>query len=184
MVDLVIIKQWSTAFFQLAISTNTVKKYRDEVIIITNLMEQFPEIINIGASNLLALSEKQQFIKLVFQDFSLYTLNFLLLLATKKHFSLVKAILKDFRDQCNSYCGIDYGIVYSVVWLTKVQIDQLQTKIAKIIKNNKIELINKIDNNLIGGIKVKIKNKIFDYSIKSQIEQLKVKLNLLQDQDK
>jgi len=137
-----------------------------------NLFKKNPKFLDIASSSILSFSEKNKIFKETFSDFSIYMINFLLLLVQKKYFHYVSLILKEFRKQCNAYCNIQYGIVYSVVELKPTQMKRLEKKIS-VLTNNTIELINQIDESLIAGIKVKVNHQVFDGSVKAQIDQLK-----------
>ena len=101
--------------------------------------------------------------------------------------SLIKVLVKNNRaihiidtlDAFNSYCnharGVEEGLVYSVVPLDEQTISKLQKKISQLEKVE-VELINKIDPNLIGGLKVVIKGHIYDGSIKNKLENMKIDL--------
>ena len=75
----------------------------------------------------------------------------------------------------NEYRGVDEGLVYSTIPLDEKTINKIEEKISK-IESRKVELINKIDPALIGGVKVVINGHIYDGSIKNQIEMMKIDL--------
>ena len=176
MMDEAVINQWSNGLFQLAKANNKITKFAEESTDLIDIFASYPQFIDIVSSNNLSKEVQKFIIITTFQNnIEPYILNLFLLLIDGHHFRYIRAILKDFRKLCNEYRDINYGIIYSVIKLTAQQIKQIQTKIEKII-NHKIEVVNKIDASLIGGIKVKVKNQVFDGSIKGQIEQLKQEL--------
>ena len=66
-------------------------------------------------------------------------------------------------------------MVYSVVPLDEQTLSKLQKKISQLEKVE-IELINKIDPSIIGGLKVVIHSHIYDGSIKNKLENMKIDL--------
>lgn len=176
MMDEAIINQWSNALFQLAKENNKITKFTEESTDLIDIFASYPQFIDIVSSNNLSKEVQKSIIITTFENnIEPYILNLFLLLIDGHYFRYIRTILKDFRKLCNEYHDINYGIIYSVIKLTPQQIKQIQTKIEKII-NHKIEVVNKIDASLIGGIKVKVQNQVFDGSIKGQIEQLKQEL--------
>lgn len=175
MVNNEIIGQWSSAFFSLVVEEKEVKKYSNEAGILITLFKKYPDFLSICSSSILSFSEKDKIIKETFADFSIYIINLLLFLAQENYFHYSILILKEFVNQCNDYYDIEYGVVYSVIKLNQEQIKKIKKKIS-ILTNKNIELVNKIDESLIAGIKVKVKNQVFDGSIKGQIDQLKSSL--------
>lgn len=172
MINDAIISHWSNAFFQLIVEEKKVKEYRHQAVILIELLEKYPEFLDIIDSSILPFSEKSKIIKITFTHFSHYMINFFLLLAEENSFRYSLRILKEFRKQCNVYYGIQYGVIYSVIKLSAEQINKLEKKV-EILINNKVELVNKIDKNLIAGIKINVKNQIWDGSVKGKIDQLR-----------
>lgn len=176
MMDELVVNQWSNALFQLAREIKKVTQFVEESNKLIEIFANYPEFITIVNSSSLTVAVRKQIITETFKNnIELYILNFFFLLIDQHYFHYVRLILKEFRRLCNEYQDINYGIIYSVVPLSKQQIHQIRFKIEKII-NHKIEVINKIDKSLIGGIKVKVRNQVFDGSVKGQIDQLKQEL--------
>lgn len=172
MIDDTIVSHWSNALFQLAVEDKKVNQYRTESRILIDLFTKYPEFLDIVSSSVLSFTEKSKIIKATFNKFSRYMINFFLLLTQEGYFRYSLLILKEFRNLCNEYEGIQYGVAYSVVELSPKQIKKLEQKISVLVKNN-VELVNKIDESLVAGIKVKVKNQVFDGSVKGQLEQFK-----------
>ncbi len=85
---------------------------------------------------------------------------------------LILDVLDSFNSYCNQYRGVIEGLIYSTLKLDQTVIDQIEKKISK-IENNKVELKNVIDPSLIGGVKVVVQDRIYDGSIKHNIEMMK-----------
>lgn len=100
---------------------------------------------------------------------------FLKLILSKNLFSELPHIERDYRTLANEYLGIDEGVVYSVRPLTKEEITKIEKSLSK--KHGcAVELENKTDPRLIGGVKVYVGNKLYDQSIEGRIESLRAKL--------
>lgn len=173
MINEEIITQWGSAFFELSLESKEPKKYLSQSVVLIDLFSKYPELIEIINSYTLPFNEKRKIIEDTFQDFLPYTINLFLLLAQKNYFNYVRLILKEIRKQLNNYFDIQYGTVYSVVPLSEEQMKKIQKNIRLKLNDSNVELVNKIDEELIGGIKVKVKNEVFDGSIKGRIDQLK-----------
>jgi len=88
----------------------------------------------------------------------------------------IKDILKEFDLICLKRLNIKTGIVYSTVSLNDTQINQIEKKVSKLL-NAKVRLTNKINPDLIGGLKIEVEDYLVDYSIQSKFTQLKNELN-------
>ncbi|MBE4704229.1 F0F1 ATP synthase subunit delta [Spiroplasma platyhelix] len=172
MINETIVTNWSHAFFQLIVEEKEVKEYSDESVILIDLFTKYQDFLHIIDSAVLPFSEKATIIRTTFKQFAKYMVNFLLLLAQENCFCYVLLILKEFRKECNAYYGVQYGVVYSVVPLSSTQMKKLEAKV-KLVTKQTVELVNKIDENLIAGVKIKVKNQVFDGSVKAQVDQLR-----------
>ena len=95
----------------------------------------------------------------------------------KKHrFIEIKHIKNEFNKLANQELGIFDGYVYSVNYLTKEQINRIEVSISDVL-HHRVELINKIDESLIGGVKVAVNDHVFDGSIKYKLANMKQMLN-------
>ena len=86
-------------------------------------------------------------------------------------------ILYEFISLSNEEDNISEGYVYVVEKLSKKQLEDIQRAISKKL-NKEVFLYQKIDESLIGGIKVVISDYVFDASIKHKLDSLK---NTLQE---
>ena len=101
---------------------------------------------------------------------------FIKLLIKKHRISSFSYIAQEFISNCNETIGISEGFVYSTSPLNQKQIEDIEDAISTKM-NQKVELTNKIDTRLIGGVKVVVHDHVYDGSIKYKLETLKQKLN-------
>jgi len=100
---------------------------------------------------------------------------FLRLLLSKNLFHYLTMIEREYRALANPYLHIAEGIVYSAEPLSEKQISDITKAVSKKIAVA-AELENRIDSRLIGGVKVYVDGRLFDYSIEGKIEMLRNKL--------
>ena len=84
-------------------------------------------------------------------------------------------LLETFIDLCNESLKVKKGIVYSTTSLTEEEIIKIQNAFNEKL-SIKVELTNKVDESLIGCIRVIIEDHIYDSSLKNQLESLKSSL--------
>lgn len=100
---------------------------------------------------------------------------FLQLLLSKNLFHWLAAIEEEYHALANPYLHIAEGIVYSAEPLSEKQMDNVVKAVSKKIAAS-VELENRIDSRLIGGVKVYVDGRLFDYSVEGKIEMLRNKL--------
>ncbi len=94
------------------------------------------------------------------------------ILVDKSRFSDIDPIIRAYTKQYDGFHNISRGIVYSTESLSEEEIESLR----KVLSNKfqkKVELENRIDEELIAGISVKLDGKVIDNSIKARLENLR-----------
>lgn len=86
--------------------------------------------------------------------------------------ALLPEVTKSLEKEIHKLKGADEIVVTSVVKLTAQQIKNLQTVLKRIL-HVKLPVINRIDENLIGGFTVKINDWYLDASINHELLLLK-----------
>lgn len=103
------------------------------------------------------------------------TKNFLLLLVDKERMDVLPQILVELRRMVEEIEGIERVEVTTSVALSAAQRDQLSVAIAA-KTGKKIELEEKIDPAVLGGMVVKVGSTIYDGSVRTQIHQIRENL--------
>ena len=162
----------------------SIAKEGHKIIEYKNVFNDFYDLLknNVEISKILEsyfVKEEQRF-KFVDELTSKYQLenfsSFIKLLIKKHRFIEIKHIKNEFNKLANQELGIFDGYVYSVNYLTKEQINRIEVSISDVL-HHRVELINKIDESLIGGVKVAVNDHVFDGSIKYKLANMKQMLN-------
>ncbi|QVK02703.1 F0F1 ATP synthase subunit delta [Mycoplasma mycoides] len=173
------INNYATALFNIAVKEKLVDDYIIQVdALIKSLKDkdEFNKLVSFSNKQ-----EKQDAILIIENTFSsfgfdIYLINALKILVENQLFINARMILKVLYKKLLAYKNIVLGEVYSTKKLTKTQLNAIKKKISNKV-NKKVELVNKIDPTLIGGIKVSVEDKVFDGSIKAKLEALKKQMN-------
>lgn len=104
-----------------------------------------------------------------------YVVNFLKLLIKKRRIRYILEISKDFKKLCNEYFGIEEGILYTSFEISPEMLKQVELAVGKKEKKT-VHLKVVIDPSLIGGIKIEIKNRIYDGTLMNKVTLLKKEL--------
>lgn len=165
---------FAMALFDIAKEENKVQKYYDEILVVSEIIEDNPEFLKCLKSFSLSLEEKEKILDKTFLNNGVNEMivNLMKLLVKKHKIHLFLDIIKKFEKMVLEDLGLLKGIVYSVVELSKEQMRKIENFTAKKV-NRQVILKNIIDSNLIAGIKIVIGSYIFENSITSQLEQIK-----------
>lgn len=127
-------------------------------------------------SPIIKTDKKLSILTEVFSDFNKLTKSFISIITLKKRENILKGIAERFLQLYKKQKGIQSVRVTSAQSLS----DEMKNLIKSYIKNQvsgKIELIEKIDNKLIGGVIIHMDDKQLDISVLNQINNLKQTFN-------
>ena len=157
--------RYASALFSIALEENKVEFYKNEIKMLKQVILQNDEILHLLSSCFIQKEDKEKIIDEVFKKQDINIINFLKVIVNNKRVNYLIKIFDEFIKTCNENLNVKEGIVYSI------------TKLAlKVRLNCEVELVNLIDERLLGGVKVVIEDKIFDGSIKNKLEKLKSSL--------
>lgn len=167
---------YAVALFDLASKENKQKIYHDATRLVLEVLTQNDELIKILSSTRLGKEQKKEIIETTFKnDVPEFLLNALFLMVDNGAFNVAIDNFKALNKMFNDHFNIVQGTIYTTIKLSKDEIEKITILMEKKVGKT-VELENKIDNQIIGGIKVVIGDKVFDMSITSQIEEITTKL--------
>lgn len=167
--------RYAQALFSLSLEKDCLLKWKNEVRIIKDVLLENKEYLKVISSSFLPLEKRLEMVRKTFKSFDEEILNFICIIISNHRVMYLIDIFNAFNSLGNEQLGILEGIIYSSELLNKKQIDEIECSFSKKM-NVKVELKNKVDETLIGGVKVVLKDQVFDGSIKAKLDDLKTKL--------
>ncbi|MDF2569022.1 MAG: atpH [Sporomusa sp.] len=122
-----------------------------------------------------APSKKETINRVFAGDLDAFVQNFLLLLIDKRREPALPAIIREYIRLANEARNIAEAEVFTAKELSAEQLDALAAKLSKVTGKN-VVLKTTIDQELIGGVVVKIGDKLIDGSVARQLKALKTAL--------
>lgn len=169
--------RYALALFSVAKEDNQINKYQNEIKQINLLLTKNVELFELLKSEFLELKVRYDVVDKLFKIYSKPVVNFLKILIQNHRLNSYQIIFQSFNTLCNQENNVLEGIIYSTEKLDNKKINEIEEALAK--KNDvKVELTNRIDPSLIGGIKVVIDNHTYDYSIQNEINSLMSQLKM------
>jgi F-type H+-transporting ATPase subunit delta len=168
--------RYALALLDLAKEENKVVEYRQEVDSLLMVIKDNPEIMKFFGSYYTSEEAKNALIdEKLSKYYSKNVINFIKVILKNNRSMYLYKIFKETLFRFDDYLNIEEGKIYSTLPLSKKDMD----RIIEVIERNtdkKIVLTNVIDPKLIGGIKVVLKNDIYDASLVTQVDELKSRL--------
>ena len=172
MKNVLLIRRYAKAFLEYAIKNDMVDESLADLELLTETIQSNRELRNILSQPFIQKSKKESIIKKIFEGkISDKTLNFIDLILEKNHPELLTDLLIMYRDMYNDYKGIAVVTITSVVKLDEKRQQHLLSLIKHKIKGN-IQIINKIDKNIIGGFVINYKDYQYDASVYTKLRNL------------
>jgi F-type H+-transporting ATPase subunit delta len=168
--------RYSKALFQLAREKNLVTVVQDDLEVIKKTCLANPEFHDMLINPLIEEYIKAKILKGIFADqVHQLTFRFLELLSRKRRSGFLLEMIDRFMERVLEYQGFLSGTVIASNQLDKEQVAEIKKKVED-LTGKKILLTEQIDESMVGGFIVRIKDTVIDLSIKSQLEKLRSQL--------
>jgi F-type H+-transporting ATPase subunit delta len=172
---------YGDALFELAKEQDKIDDLAKEVKVVQTVLAQNPEFSKLMNHPKVGKDEKLQVVKEVFDtrvDNEL--VGFLRLVVEKDRYMEIDAILSYFADRVKEEKGIGVAYVTSAVKLSEIQKKLVEEKLIETTSYKEMEMNFTIDESLIGGLVIRIGDKVVDSSIKSKLSELTKQLMNIQ----
>lgn len=141
-----------------------------------DLLEQNPDVKSALSSYSLSESDKTRLLEICFKGNSLpHLLEFAKVVLAHHRIKHIKGITEAFAMLVHEQFGVKEGVAYSALPLQKKEIADLEDAFTKKL-GVKVVLKNRVDENLLGGVKVALDGKVYDGSLRSRLLELHRKL--------
>ncbi|MBR6257881.1 MAG: F0F1 ATP synthase subunit delta [Lachnospiraceae bacterium] len=168
---------YGEALFSLACEENKIDSLYEEVMSLENILAQNPDLTVLMNHPKVTKEEKQKVIEEVFAGRASGELTgFLNLLLQKDRYAQLPAILKYFEARVKEYKGIGVAYVTSAMELSQARKKEIEEKLISTTSYKSMEMNYSVDESLIGGLVIRIGDRVVDSSIKTKLEGLKREL--------
>ena len=176
MLENAIARRYAQAFFAIAQEKNQVDKFEEELTLIMESINSNADLAKFINHQLVKPEAKKDTLQKLFADkISDTTLNLLELLVDKHREVLISEIAKEFLVYANAARNIQEAEITSAMELKDKDLEEIKKKLAECTGKN-IRLVTKVNADLIGGVVVRIGDKIIDSSALSRLQGLKSRL--------
>lgn len=165
-------RRYAKSLLEFAIERNELEAVAADMELISTTCENSKDLRLMLKSPIIKAEKKLAVLQKVFSgEIGSITLNFLELIARKQRESILPGIALAFINAYRDHIGIVSAEITSAVPLT----DDERQKAVAIVKElgKEVELIEKIDKDIIGGFIIRVGDKQYDASVKSRIKALK-----------
>ncbi len=165
-------KRYAEALFQLGIEKAVLDQFREEMLTVKEVFQQNKELYTFLTHPRIRQEDKKKVVEVPFQGLHKDIVSTLNLLVERHRVETIPAIIDHFIQLVNDAKGIAEATVYSVRELTDKERSELEFSFAKRFNRSAINLHNIVDPKMIGGIKIRVGNTIYDGSISGKLRRL------------
>ncbi|WP_020007243.1 F0F1 ATP synthase subunit delta [Salinicoccus albus] len=147
-----------------------VKTDFDEVVKAVKALPVFIEFMN---NPKISKGERKKTVEATFENVSPPLFNLLLILTDRHLFEEIESVYNSFLKVYNAHYNQEHAIIESVYALSDEEIQSIGKVFVKKTGFSKLLIENKVNQELIGGIRVFVGTKVYDGSVEGQLADLK-----------
>ncbi len=165
--------RYAKALLELSIEKNSLHESFKDMLLVDNICSECKEFSLLLKSPIVKTDQKLKIFDLIFcNSISNLGMMFVNIIISKKRESLLSGIAQSFISLYKAENNIETAIIKTALPIS----DDLKNSVVAYIKdltNNKVELTEVVDENIIGGVIIRMGDKQLDASISSEISELR-----------
>ncbi|ABB14418.1 ATP synthase F1 subunit delta [Carboxydothermus hydrogenoformans] len=172
MKSLAVAKRYASALFELAREKGAIDSISHDFEVLEKAIQETPDVKKVLDNPVLIPAAKKELLEKLFPDFNPITKSFLKLLVDKRREVYLPEIIALFAEKLREERGEMLVEVESARELKGDLSDLIKEKLSR-LTGKKVTMKVRTNPDLIGGIVVRVGNKVYDGSIKNQLYRLK-----------
>ena len=166
-------KTYGEALFTIAVEEGKELEFLKEIESIREILADNPEFDNMMLHPAIAKQEKLQIIGQVFDGrISKEVTGFLKVIVQKERYGNLREIFTYFTDKIKEVQKIGIAYVTTAVELNDEQKRQVQERLLATTDYRSMEMHYQVDTQIIGGMIIRIGNRVVDSSIRTRLDDL------------
>lgn len=162
--------RYATALIESGIDLNMVGQFKEELEYIESVFQNEDKAFQLFIHPRITKDEKKEFISSVFKkQISEEMNNFLYILIDKKRERNFFEIVEEYEKLYNEHENIVKVLAITATKMDEKALGKLKVNLETKL-NKKVEISNRIDNSVLGGVLLKVGDKIIDGTIVGQLE--------------
>ena len=166
-------KTYGDALFELALENNQLDSMLEEVKAVSAAIAENEDLTKLMNHPKIVKEEKIKVIEDIFTgQVSRELVGLMRMIVEKDHYNELNSVFKYFTDCVKEYKNIGTAYVTSAAELTDSQKDAVMNRLLETTKYVEFEMHFDVDATLIGGMKIRIGDRVVDSSIKNKLNDL------------
>ena len=168
-------RRYAEAAFELADRDSALERWRDELRLAAQLVGE-PDVARLVGSPMVALAERESIVRrLLHPRVSPQVLNLVRLLLGRATLDLLPRIAAEYERLLDQRRGVASAVVTSAAPLSPEDDAALRGRVAE-LAGSAVDVSMRVDPELIGGLTVRIGDRLIDASVRGRLERLRDQL--------
>ena len=168
-------RRYAEAAFEIAQRDGSIDAWRRDLDEAAGELQEGSQLLDILANPALPLEERRTIVREVFAGLSEKTRNLLLLLVERRRIEQLTRIAVEFRRLDDNRQGIVHATATSAAPLTDTERRALTARLEQ-MTGGRIALETQVDEGLLGGLVVRVGDRLIDGSVRGRLERLRNQL--------
>ena len=168
---------YGEALFELAVEEGKEEEFLNEIIQLRTLLSENPDFGKLMNHPKILKENKLEVLRDVFEGrISKELLGFLHLIVSKDRYDEIDHILDYFIEEVKKLKGIGIAYVTTAMDLSEAKKKEVEEKLLATTSFKEMEMHYQVDEDLIGGMVIRIGDRVVDSSVKNKLFELQRKL--------
>jgi F-type H+-transporting ATPase subunit delta len=175
MKNTVVAKRYAEALFEVASAKGNAESAGQDLGLIANALQEHPQLMQILAHPSIPQTEKKQQLTTLFSGrVSDIVLNLVQLLVDRRRQDDIATIHTEYVRLADAAAGRVKATLETAVPLSEEELTALKNQLGK--NGQQVELTTKVNPALIGGARVRLGDRVFEYSVANQLDRFRQSL--------
>jgi len=174
-------KTYAQALFELAVEENRTSSFLEEAVGLLGVIRTNAEFGQFMNHPKIQKEDKLEVVQNVFRDkISKEMLGFLVTIIEKDRYVDIEAIFEDFIASVKEYNNIGTAYVTTAIAINDQEKQDIESRLLATTRYKTIECVYDVDTSLIGGMVIKMGDRVVDSSIRTKLDKLQRELMAIQ----
>lgn len=169
---------YAEALMSVAQANNLTEAFGNDARSLVGLLSESKQLQTFFENPFVQLASKKAVINRILNDeTSAFFRNFLMLLVDRKRIYVLEAVCQQYLALLRELNQTVLATVTSAIPLSEDQQQAVKEKVIALTNAREVELSQKIDSDLIGGVIIKVGSQVIDASLRGQLRRLSLRLS-------
>ncbi|MGL4521091.1 MAG: F0F1 ATP synthase subunit delta [Bacilli bacterium] len=176
MKNAIIANRYASALFEIATEKGTVDAFSAQLDLVLEVFSSDADFMAFLNNPKVEKASKIQVVNSAFTDVDSAILNTVALLIERKRQVIIPELAQAFRRLQHDYNNSEVAYVYSTRPLTSEEKELVTESFKKRLNVKTLSIQNIIDDSILGGMKVRVGNTVFDGTLKGKVQRMAAQL--------